>query len=173
VVVTGSECTGKTRLVEHLAWRFGCPWSPEHARAYADLRGVPLGPADVEPIARGQVEAEDRAASRAAGLVLLDTDLVSTLLYARHYYGACPAWIEAAARRRRADLYLLLHPDVPWLPDGVRDRGERRDEMQALFEATLDELGCRVVHVRGEWDERRATAERATDELLATPTGSG
>ena len=172
VVVTGSECTGKTRLVEHLARRFGCPWAPEHARAYADRQPGPLGPGDVEPIARGQAEGEDRAAAQASTLVLLDTDLVSTLLYARHYYGACPPWIEAAAQERRADLYLLLHPDTPWLPDGVRDRGDRRDEMHALFEATLHELGCRVVSVHGEWNERRTTAERAVDDLLATPTGS-
>ena len=165
VVVTGSECTGKTRLVEHLARRFGCPWAPEHARAYADRKGAPLGPEDVEPIARGQVEGEDRATAQAAELVLLDTDLVSTFLYARHYYGECPPWIEAAARQRRADLYLLLHPDIPWLPDGVRDRGDRRGEMHALFESVLAELGCRVVHVRGEWDERRATAERAVNEM--------
>ncbi len=171
VVVTGSECTGKTRLVEHLARRFGCPWAPEHARAYADRKRAPLGPEDVEPIGRGQLEGEDRAAAQAGALVLLDSDLVSTLLYARHYYGECPPWIEAAARQRRADLYLLLHPDVPWLPDGVRDRGDRRDEMHALFEATLAELGCHVVQVRGEWAVRRATGERAIDELLATPTG--
>ena len=46
--------------------------------------------------------------------MLLDTDLVSTVVYSRHYYGDCPAWIEAAAVRRLADLYLLHDIDVPW-----------------------------------------------------------
>ena len=168
VVLTGSECTGKTVLAEALARRFACPWVPEHSRDYASRKGAPLGPEDVEPIARGHLESEDQALRQAAGeLLLLDTDLLSTLVYARHYYGACPAWVEQAARERRADLYLLMHPDVPWQADGVRDRGDRREEMHLLFEAALSELTCPVVHVRGSWDERRATAERAVVELLS------
>lgn len=167
VVLTGSECTGKTVLAEALARRFACPWVREHSRDYAWRKGAPLGPEDVEPIARGHVEGEDQALRQAAGeLLLLDTDLLSTLVYARHYYGACPAWVEQAARERRAHLYLLMHPDVPWQADGVRDRGDRREEMHLLFEAALSELGCPVVHVRGSWDERRAAAERAVAELL-------
>lgn len=167
VALTGSECTGKTVLAEELARRFGCPWVPEHSRDYALRKGAPLGPGDVLPIARGQLEAEALAAGRADELLLLDTDLLSTLVYARHYYGACPAWVELAARERRADLYLLTHPDIPWQPDGVRDRGDRREEMHTLFEAALRELDCPVVHVRGSWDERCATAEEAVAQLLA------
>lgn len=167
VVLTGSECTGKTVLAEELARRFGCPWVPEHSRDYAFRKGAPLGPEDVEPIARGHLESEDQARRQAGVLLLLDTDLISTLVYARHYYGACPAWVEQAARERRADLYLLMHPDIPWQPDGVRDRGERREEMHALFEAALRELDGPVVHVRGSWDERRAAAEEAVAWLLS------
>lgn len=169
VVLTGSECTGKTQLAEELARRFGCPWAAEHSRDYAVRKGAPLGPEDVEPIARGLLEAEDQVARPDGPLLLLDTDLVSTLVYARHYYGACPAWVERAARERRADLYLLLYPDVPWQADGVRDRGDRRGEMHALFESALGELGCHVVHVRGGWSQRRATAEAAIEELLEAP----
>ncbi len=167
VVLTGSECTGKTVLAEELARRFGCPWVPEHSRDYADLKGAPLGPEDVEPIARGHLASEDQARRLAGALLLLDTDLLSTLVYARHYYGACPAWVEQAARERRADLYLLMHPDIPWQPDGVRDRGDRREEMHTLFEAALLDLGCPVVDVRGDWDERHAAAEQAVAELLS------
>lgn len=93
---------------------------------------------------------------------------MSTLVYARHYYGACPGWIEAAARSRRAELYLLLHPDLPWTPDGVRDRPQHREEIHALFAETLAALGATVVDVRGAWDERRLTAERAVGTLLAS-----
>ena len=93
---------------------------PEFARVYVDEKtattGLPVDETDVEPIARGQIAAEDRGAAEARGLLVLDTDLVSTTVYARHYYGSCPAWIEQAARDRRADLYLLCDIDVPWIP---------------------------------------------------------
>lgn len=168
VVVTGSECTGKTTLAREIAEAFQAPCSEEFARAYLDRKGVDLAASDVEPIARGQVQGEDAAATAAAGLVVKDTDLVSTMIYARHYYGACPAWVAAAARERRGDLYLLLHPDVPWVGDGLqRDRPAARALLHALFRKALSRIGARVEDIEGGWDQRRAQAFAAI--LAAVP----
>ena len=172
VVVSGSECTGKTALASSLAARLGAPWVPEFARAYAEARGGLLGPEDVEPIARGQRAAEDEAEARAGGLLVLDTDLVSTAVYARHYYGACPEWVEAEARMRRGDLYLLCHPDLPWRPDGVRDRERAREGMHALFAAALAALGVPVVDVRGQGASREEAALAAVAALAARQRGT-
>ena len=132
-----------------------------------DAKGAALDTTDVEPIARGQIAAEDEAARRAERLVILDTDLLSTAIYARHYYGAVPEWIERAARERRADLYLLLDIDIPWMPDAQRDRGEQREEMHALFVQGLAEAQARTVLIRGEWEERLRRAIEAIDASLA------
>ena len=167
VVLTGSECTGKTILAAALARHYRTIWVPEASRAYAEAKAGPLGYQDVEPIARAHVAAEDEAAPRAYRLLILDTDLVSTVVYSHHYYDDCPEWVERAARERRGDLYLLHHPDLPWLPDPARDRGYLREHMHALFRRALTELGARVVDIRGEGDERRQRAEGAIDELLA------
>ncbi len=163
VVVTGSESTGKTELARSLAAHYGTAWAAEYVRDYMDAKGAPLDASDVEPIARGQMAREDEAVSRARRLVILDTDLLSTVLYARHYYGSVPEWIAEAGEARRADLYLLLDIDVPWTPDAQRDRGEQREEMHALF----CELFPRAVIIRGSWEERRARAIEAIDALLA------
>lgn len=161
VVLTGSECTGKTALARFLAGRLVAPLVPEFARLYADEKGAPLDASDVASIARGQMAAEDAAATGAEELLVLDTDLVSTVVYAHHYYGACPRWVEEAAAERRGDLYLLCHPDVPWVPDGVRDRGDRRAEMHALFASALYALGAPVAHVTGPWGVREGRAFEA------------
>src|SRR5260370_34014478 len=166
VVLTGSESTGKTTLAADLAVHFGTIWSPEFASAYADRKPGPLDPSDVEPIARGQIAGEDEAARRASRLQILDTDLLSTVVYSRHYYGRCPEWVEKAARRRLADLYLLHHPDVPWVADGAkRDRPQAREQVHTCFEEALYAFGARYVDLRGTWPERRAAAVTAVDTL--------
>ena len=170
VVLTGSESTGKTELAPRLAGHFGTVWSVEYAREHLHRKqrrtGRPLDEGDVEPIARGQIELEDRQARKANRLLVLDTDLVSTVVYARHYYGTCPAWIERAARERLATRYLLLRPDVPWIPDPQRDRGERRDELHALFRDTLAELGASVAEIGGDWPERFRRSVAAVEPIL-------
>lgn len=166
VVVTGSESTGKSELAGRLGAHFGAPVSREFVREYAAARGGPLGFADHGPIARGQMAAEDEAIARAGDLVVLDTDLVSTVVYCDHYFGRCPRWIEDAARDRAGHLYLLHAPDVPWVADGVRDRGHMRDAMHALFVSRLDALGLRYTEIQGDWDARFAQALRAIDEVM-------
>ena len=148
ICLTGPECTGKTALAE----ASGLPWIPEFAREYAETCGQALTAADVEPIARGQIANLERAAGE---LVILDTDLLSTVVYARHYYGSCPAWIEEEAWKRRADLYLLFDTDVTWTPDLIRDAGgDAREDLFDAFRRALDELETRWEIVSGSFDDR-------------------
>lgn len=179
IVVTGSECTGKTTLAAGLAERFGAQWSKEFAREYVDVKQGPLDASDVEPIARGQLageEAADRAAAEAGHeVVIRDTDLHSTVVYARHYYGHCPDWVVEAARGRTGDLYLLLCPDVPWVADGLqRDRPEEdaRALIHGLFRDTLAAAGASVLEIKGAWPERQARAVAAVTAVAGgTSTG--
>jgi NadR type nicotinamide-nucleotide adenylyltransferase len=167
VVVTGSECTGKTTLAKALAARFNASCSGEFVREYLDRKAAFLDDSDVDAIARGQADAEDAAAAAGTRVVIKDTDLVSTVIYAHHYYGGCPAWIERAAQERLGDLYLLLHPDVPWVADGLqRDRPAERARLHDLFRQRLDALGAHVVDITGGWARRRARAVHAIERAL-------
>jgi NadR type nicotinamide-nucleotide adenylyltransferase len=166
-VLTGSESTGKSTLAAELARRYRTVWTPEAARLYVEARGgAALDLGDVERIARAHIAAAEEAERHAGGLLILDTDLISTLVYSRHYYGACPGWVEEEARARLADLYLLHHPDVPWQPDPARDRPQAREEIHELFREALDAFGARRVDVVGDFAEREARAVAAVDALL-------
>ncbi|HEY9225889.1 MAG TPA: ATP-binding protein, partial [Gemmatimonadaceae bacterium] len=115
-----------------------------------------------------QIALEDEHFAVARGVnrvIFLDTDLLSAVVYNNHYYGHCPEWIEDAARARRPDLYLLCETDVPWIADGVRDRGDRRDEMQALFRAAVIASGSDYMSIHGGPSERIERATRAIDAL--------
>jgi NadR type nicotinamide-nucleotide adenylyltransferase len=155
ICLTGPESTGKTELATALARELGTVWVPEYAREYAEKHGPDLTAADVEPIARGQIAGEERLAPLASRLLILDTDLLSTVVYARYYYGSCPAWIESEARARLADVYVLLDTDLPWKPDEARSGGgDAREDLFDAFRAALDEFGTRWEIVSGGWEER-------------------
>ena len=166
VTVTGPESTGKTTLARDLADHFGTSWVPEAARTYAERRRGQLRADDVEPIAQEHVIEAERATAGASRLLVLDTDLLSTVIYARHYYGVVPPAVERAEERRRSHLYLLCDVDVPWLPDGIRDRPANREEMLVLFRDALDERGLRTKMIRGGWPERWELARSAVADLL-------
>ena len=161
ICLTGPESTGKSSLAARLARELDVPLVPEFAREYAERVARPLTAGDVEPIARGQIASQDRVFHHP--LVVLDTDLLSTVVYARYYYGGCPAWIASAARFRRAGLYLLMDTDVAFRDDPVRDcdPGAREDLFDA-FRRTLDEFETRWIVISGAGEERwKAVREAA------------
>ena len=166
VVVTGSECTGKTTLAMELAEHYGTVWVPEFVRQFVEAKGSAPEYADVEAIARGQIALEDRMTAKAAEVLIQDTDLLSTVVYSQHYYGDCPGWIEEELEKRAGDLYLLADIDVPWSPEGdQRDRGDRREEMHELFRSALGHRGFRFVEISGTLPERLEKAIATIDEL--------
>jgi NadR type nicotinamide-nucleotide adenylyltransferase len=167
VVLTGPEATGKTTLAKALARHFRAPWLPETAHSCAEEPRRELAPADAELIAQRAIESEDAALASNPPLLLLDTDLISTVVYVRHDHGRCPAWIEESARERRGDLYLLCAPDLPWAADGVRDRPARRQEMFALFEQAMAEFDCVSIDVSGAGIARERAALSAANALIA------
>lgn len=167
ICLTGPECTGKSLLAERLAAEFGTVWVPEFARDYVLRVSRQLTAADVEPIASGQMELEDRIAPRANRVLLLDTDLISTVVYARYYYGRCPAWIERAAAIRRAQHYLLLDIDVPFVLDPARDSAAARVELYTRFAAALEEFAVPHTVVAGDdWAARTQAARAEIARLL-------
>ena len=174
VVITGPECTGKTTLAAALAEQLGTPWMAEQAREYAMaavLMGGTLGAADVERIAERHAVAEDRLLAADPPLIVLDTDLMSTVAYGRHYYGNSSAWLESEARARRGDLYLLCDTDLLWVPDGIRDRPTGREAMLEHFRRVLAEFNARTADVWGFGPARLEAALAAVRASGLTATG--
>lgn len=171
ICLIGPECTGKTELAARLARELGAACVGEYAREYAEARGNALSAADVEPIARGHMANEDAAGG--TDCLVLDTDLISTVVYSHHYYGECPQWIVDEAMRRRADLYLLMDTDIAWQSDASRDRGgDEREDLFDDFRCALDEFGVHWVIISGLEEERWCAILAAMDARLSTPPSS-
>lgn len=169
VVLTGPESSGKSWLATVLSERLGGVRVDEYVREYCEAHGTDTRLADVELIAREQLRREDQARARAPALLLLDTHLLSNLLWSRLLFEAAPAWLEPALLARRYDLHLLLDPrDVAWQDDGQRCQPELAERL-AFFADCRDWLqthGQPVLEIAGDWPERQRAALAAVSRLL-------
>ncbi|MEM9160350.1 MAG: ATP-binding protein [Verrucomicrobiota bacterium] len=162
VVFIGAECTGKSSLTAEIAARFDEPFSREYVRDYAERLDREIREEDLEPIARGQLSHEDEALKKASVFVFHDTNILSSILYARHYFGKRYAWVDRFFEERVYDHYFICQPDIPWVEDpGQRVSSEERDELHLRFKQILEDYGIPAVPVEGTLAERIKTVEEA------------
>lgn len=171
IVTFGPESTGKTSLAKALAEHYHTEWVPEFARDYLqkkyDNAGEICAPEDLLPIARGQMEAENRLAKKANKILFCDTNLLETYVYGEAYYTNFEnPVLKEAAEKNQYDLYFLTDIDVPWEADNLRDKPEEREEMFARFENALKERNVPYILVRGNPHERKEMAVGIVDDLL-------
>ncbi len=168
VSITGPESTGKTWLASQLAKEYQTVWVPEYAREYLEKKGPHYTLNDVEAIARGQLEKENRMAGKARKLLFCDTDLLVTKVWCEVVFGKCPHWIDQQFRQHRYDLYLLSFPDIPWEPDPLRENPDNREELFGIYLDILkkNELPFRIV--KGLGNVRLKNARIFVDEMLAS-----
>ena len=125
---------------------------------------------DTRLIVEGHRAQEAALTPQARRVLFFDTDLISTCIYNRYYFGACPAWLERLSRERSADLYLLTDTDIPWSADpGQRDGPAIQAALHTLFRDELQARGVAHVLVSGSLTQRMEIAVRAVDGLLASP----
>jgi nicotinamide riboside kinase len=169
LVLTGPESSGKSWLAAQLQAHFGGVLVDEYVRWFIEQNPRDTCLADIPHIARGQLQWEDEARARQPRLLLLDTHLLSNILWSQTLFGDCPAWIEQALLARRYDLHLLLSPEnVAWTDDGQRCQPEL-DQRRAFFDQTLAWLEHHrqpVQVLQGDWVARRIQALKAVELLL-------
>jgi nicotinamide riboside kinase len=178
IAIFGPESTGKTQLAARLAAHFGAPLVAEYAREFWDQHGaITLG--DIPGIAREQWRREDEALrqchlisdmpSGAPGLIICDTEALTTVLWSDLLYGTCPEDIRRMAEQRAKNylLYLLLDIDVPFAPDPQRcfpDPADREKGMK-IWRGALDRRQLPYQLIRGGWAEREQRAIEAVERV--------
>ncbi|MBS7601053.1 MULTISPECIES: AAA family ATPase [Pseudomonas] len=169
LVLTGPESSGKSWLSHEIQAHFGGELVGEFVRHFIDEQARDTCYADIPTIARGQLAWEDAARARQPHLLILDTHLLSNMLWSRTLFGDCPAWLEAALLARHYDVHLLLSPEsIAWHDDGQRCQPQLA-ERQAFFQATADWLALHQLPyqvVQGDWEQRRCAAFAAVERLL-------
>ncbi|MGB0744458.1 MAG: AAA family ATPase [Opitutales bacterium] len=173
VVLTGAECTGKSTLATALSGHYGEPCTKEFAREYVNQLDRELTPVDVEPIAKGQLAQEDNAMGQANRFILHDTNLLSTIIYANHYYGKQLSWLNDVFLRRDYALYLLCSPEgIDWKADpGQRDSPEAREKLHLQFKHYLGLYVLPYVSLEGCQHTRFRRAVMEINKLLPEKGG--
>ncbi len=166
-MLTGPESVGKTTLAEKLANHYNTAWVSEYAREYCEIHGNEnLTPRDFSHIAGGQLLLEDEMAEQADRLLICDTDLITTEIWAHYFLEKCPPWIQEINKTRHYDLFLLLSPDVPWVGDEMRHFEDTRGEFFDLLKKLLEERGFKYEIISGGYNERFRQAVQTIDLLL-------
>ena len=198
ITIYGPESTGKSTLTEKLAAHFRAPFVAEYAREFWDQHGA-IGLEDIPTIAREQWRREYAAAALALrkcqliddsptaltpsqchliddngsgtrGLIICDTEALTTVLWSEVLYLTCPPDIKREAEKRAKNyaLYLLLDVDVPFAPDPQRcfpDPADREKYLR-VFRGALERRHLPFVQISGDWPARERAAITSVEALL-------
>ena len=145
--IIGPESTGKSTLAEYLAHRYEGVLVPEYAREYMENLAPSYGYTydDVVAIAKQQLSV---LSSINSNLVVFDTELIITKVWFLHKFGRCPDFVEQALRDYPMDVYLLCYPDLPWLPDPVRENPDIREYLFDWYELEIQALNIPYYIIR-------------------------
>ena len=170
IAVTGPESTGKSTLAIELANYFNGTLYPEYAREYFKDHPQRYTYADLEKITMEQIAQYHESENQTVGIFFFDTWLIITKIWFQWVYRTCPDWLDDEISNLPMDLYLLCLPDIPWVPDLLRENGGT--QRQKLFEAYKDELIARklnFVEVGGKGKLRIQNAIQAVKANTSHP----
>lgn len=150
-----------------MAQRYQTVCVPEYARTYIEHLKRPYTLADIEQIAKGQMQLEDAFALLANHLLFCDTELTVTHIWAKHAFGTSTNWIEQELQHRKPhSLYLLMNIDLPWQPDPQREHPHLRQYLFDRYEQELIKRQVNYVVISGTDNQRLQSAIDAVEGLI-------
>lgn len=172
IVLTGSECTGKSTLAADLALHYSTVYVPEYARSYVEGLKQPYCYDDVVHIAETQIKEVAEYSRFANKFLFLDTYLIITKIWLKVVFGYYPQWIDQELRNEKIDLYLLCNTDIPWVKDTVRENGgEMREKLHGMYLDELLENGLNFEIINGIGPQRLQNAIHAVDLYMESHQG--
>ena len=164
IAIHGVESVGKSMLGERLAAHYSTIVVPEYGRSHCEVYGTDCREMDLLLIGQAQQAMIEAARPWCNRRLIADTDALMTAAWSQMMIGYAP---DELICHRKADLYLMLATDAPFIDDGGRVYGqpEQRAKFDRIAREVLGVARANVVEIRGSWDERFEAACAAIDEL--------
>jgi len=146
--IIGAESTGKTTLAKQLAEKYHGTYVPEYAREFVEQKGTTeVTYEELCEIARYQIEELEK---QPEGLYIFDTELIITKVWFDYAFGHWPEWLDKAIKDYPMDVYIILYPDIPWVPDKARSNGSDaiRLELFERYKKEVEALGIEYYLVK-------------------------
>lgn len=167
VVFVGAMSTGKSTITEALAKKYHTSFCAEYGRDYWTEHQIDrrISLEAFDEIAVGHQKREEAAFLAANQYCFVDTNAITTYIYALDYHGKAPALLTRLALENasRYDLFFLCEDDIPYDDTWDRSGDQKRQVFHKQVVADLDERRIPYIPLRGTLEERIAKV----DEVLA------
>ena len=169
VVISGTESTGKTTLANRLVRHYNCQLVAEAGRdLIPDSKEFSFD--DLLMVAEAHSKRINVAVSGNSPLVILDTDVYTTISYSRFIFDRILTVSDLINNMNESDLCLYLNNDVAYFQDGTRLEEFKRNQLDHVHRQVLKEHGIKIIEIRGDWQIRFDKAVYEIDKLCNNRT---
>lgn len=116
-------------------------------------------------VAKEHAKRIDKAVLGESPIVIIDTDIHITKSYAQFIFGKKLVVDDKIIESNKADLYLYLNTDAPYIQDGTRLNKIDRNLLDLSHRDILQRHKIDIVEIHGNWKKRFDRALKEIDLL--------
>jgi HTH-type transcriptional repressor of NAD biosynthesis genes len=165
VVLLGTESVGKSTLCNTLAHYFSANLVTEVGREIVE-NAEDFTKSDLENIVDQHCKKIKKAQKDARPLMILDTDIHITQSYAKYTFGEYLDVSPEVYKQQRANLYLFLNNDVPFVQEGSQMTEKMRNELDKSHRQTLKKFRVNYHEINGNWSGRLNKAIKLIESVI-------
>lgn len=169
VVFIGAPSTGKSTITEVMAKRFDTVFMPEYGREYWEIYQVNrrLEPNQLVEIAEGHMYREEELLYQANRYLFIDTNSLTTYLFALDYHGYVLPKLESLASKAATDydLIFLCDDDIEYDDTWDRSGDLKRKTFQKRVIADLKERRIPYLILKGNLKDRVKNVEKVLSQF--------
>jgi len=169
-VFLGAMSTGKSTIAEALAMRYNTTFVREYGRDYWDEHQVDrrLSLEAFNEIATGHIEREEMAFLSADRYCFIDTNAITTYMFALDYHDAATELLTQLALENasRYDLFFLCEDDIPYDDTWDRSGNQKRHIFQKQIVADLEARRIPYISLKGDLETRMKRVDEVLNKFL-------
>jgi HTH-type transcriptional repressor of NAD biosynthesis genes len=166
VVLLGTESVGKSTLCNTLASYFDANLIPEVDREITE-DSTNFTKVNLESIIEQHCQKIKKTQKNAHALMIMDTDIHISQSYAKYILGEYLDVSSETYKLQRANLYLFLNNDVPFVQHGRQMSEKMRNELDKSHRETLKKFHINYHEINGNWSQRMNKSIKLIEKMIS------